>query len=165
MGFGSYQTARSWLHKIRKAIVRPGRELLAECIGVDETLAGGPRPGKRGRRWQSVAGAVSRAAATRPGKTARAAQAGRSGRHLDRSLAGFLAGAMAKPATISTDRACGYANLAAAGYDHESLNLSATWGEASVRLPAINVVFGLAVQARRSATAVWSNNSLSLMDS
>jgi hypothetical protein len=29
MGFGSYQTAWSWLHKIRRAMVRPGRTPLA----------------------------------------------------------------------------------------------------------------------------------------
>jgi hypothetical protein len=37
MGFGSYQTAWSWLHKIRRAMVRPGREPLGERVEVDET--------------------------------------------------------------------------------------------------------------------------------
>ena len=49
MGFGSYQTAWSWLHKIRKAMVRPDRARLADRVEADETLMGGPRPGKRGR--------------------------------------------------------------------------------------------------------------------
>src|SRR6478672_13713676 len=38
MGFGSYQTAWSWLHKIRKAMIRPGRERLTECVEADETI-------------------------------------------------------------------------------------------------------------------------------
>ena len=61
MGFGSYQTAWSWLHKIRKAMVGPdrkplgragrGRRDLSRC-GRDR--AGGPRR----RRQDVVAGAV-----------------------------------------------------------------------------------------------------------
>src|SRR5919202_643647 len=49
LGFGSYQTAWSWLHKIRKAMVRPDRAPLAGRVEADETYVGGPRPGKRGR--------------------------------------------------------------------------------------------------------------------
>src|SRR4051794_27801424 len=49
LGFGSYGTAWSWLHKIRKAMVRPERKPLAEHIEADETYVGGARPGKPGR--------------------------------------------------------------------------------------------------------------------
>src|SRR3954447_710562 len=49
LGFGSYGTAWSWLHKIRKAMVRPDRQPLAGRVEADETYVGGPRPGKRGR--------------------------------------------------------------------------------------------------------------------
>src|SRR3954465_11650429 len=49
LGFGSYGTAWSWLHKIRKAMVRPDRQPLAGRVEADETHVGGPRPGKRGR--------------------------------------------------------------------------------------------------------------------
>ena len=61
MGFGSYQTAWSWLHKIRKAMVRPSRRPLAARVEADETLVGGAKPGKRGRGAAGktvVAGAV-----------------------------------------------------------------------------------------------------------
>ena len=61
-----------------------------------------------------------------------------------RSLEGFLAAAVAKPATIATDGWSGYGGLAAAGYAHEPLNLGASWGDAALRLPAIHLVFGLA---------------------
>ena len=37
MGFGSYQTAWTWLHKIRRAMVRPERERLSKRVEVDET--------------------------------------------------------------------------------------------------------------------------------
>ena len=41
MGFGSYKTAWSWLHKLRAAMVRPNREPLRPFVQVDETLVGG----------------------------------------------------------------------------------------------------------------------------
>jgi hypothetical protein len=44
LGLGSYRTAWNLLHKLRRAMVRPGRERLNGIVEVDE-----PRPGKRGR--------------------------------------------------------------------------------------------------------------------
>jgi len=49
LGFGSYRTAWTWLHKLRIAMVRPGRERLSGTIEVDETYLGGQKSGKRGR--------------------------------------------------------------------------------------------------------------------
>lgn len=147
MGFGSYQTAWSWLHKIRRAMVRPEREPLTTRVEVDETYVGGPKPGQPGR---GAAGKI---------KVAGAIESGRGkakGRRLGRlrlavvpdvsakSLEGFLAGAVARPARVATDGWSGYAGIDAAGYGHEPLNLSATWGDAALRLPAIHLVFGLA---------------------
>ena len=147
MGFGSYQTAWSWLHKIRKAMVRPERKPLAARVEADETLVGGARPGKPGRGAAGktvVAGAVEAA----PGK-------GRK-RRLGRlrlatvpdasaaSLGTFLAGNVAPPAAVTTDGWQGYAGLGEAGYDHEAINLTTGWGDAVLRLPAIHLVFGLA---------------------
>ena len=147
MGFGSYQTAWSWLHKIRRAMVRPDREPLAERVEADETYLGGPRPGTPGR---GAAGKI---------KVAGAVESGRGqtrGRRLGRlrlavvpdvsakSLGGFLAAAVARPATVATDGWSGYGGLAAAGYGHEPLNLAASWGDAALRLPAIHLMFGLA---------------------
>lgn len=41
MGFGSYETAWTWLHKLRAALVRPQREPLGPFVQVDEALVGG----------------------------------------------------------------------------------------------------------------------------
>ena len=49
LGLGSYETAWTWLHKLRRAMVRPGRDRLAGVVEVDETYIGGEKPGKRGR--------------------------------------------------------------------------------------------------------------------
>lgn len=49
LGLGSYQTAWDWLHKLRRAMVRPNRDKLSGLVEVDETFIGGEHPGKRGR--------------------------------------------------------------------------------------------------------------------
>ena len=45
LGLGSYRTAWTWLHKLRRAMVRPGRDRLPGTVEVDETFIGGPKPG------------------------------------------------------------------------------------------------------------------------
>jgi len=47
LGFGSYQTAWAMLHRLRRAMVRPDRELLRGTVEVDEIFLGGPRRGTR----------------------------------------------------------------------------------------------------------------------
>ena len=49
LGLGSYQTSWKMLHKLRGAMIRPGRDFLAGEVEVDETFIGAPKPGKRGR--------------------------------------------------------------------------------------------------------------------
>jgi Zn ribbon nucleic-acid-binding protein len=46
MGFGSYKTAWTWLHKIRAALVTPDRERLSKDVEIDEAFVGGKRAGK-----------------------------------------------------------------------------------------------------------------------
>jgi hypothetical protein len=49
LGLGSYRRAWTWMHKMRVAMVRPGRDRLAGTVELDETYIGGERSGKRGR--------------------------------------------------------------------------------------------------------------------
>ena len=51
MGFGSNETAWYWLHKLRRAMVRQGREKLSGIVEVDEAYIGGKESGtgKQGR--------------------------------------------------------------------------------------------------------------------
>jgi hypothetical protein len=143
LGLGSYQTAWTWLHKIRKAMVRPGRAPLGGRVEADETYLGAAKPGRPGRGAAGkalVAGAVEarrgKARGRRLGRLrlARLPDAGA------KSLKDFLGAAVARPAAVATDGWSGYAGLAAAGYDHEPVSLSTSWGDAVLRLPAIHLV-------------------------
>ena len=147
MGFGSYGTAWAWLHKIRRAMVVPGRKPLSDRVEADETLVGGARPGKPGRGAAGktvVAGAVESRRGQAPGRrlgrlrlqAVRDASAG--------SLVGFLGQNVSSPAQVATDGWAGYRGLEAKGYAHEPIPLARSWGDAALRLPAIHLVFGLA---------------------
>src|SRR3954449_7557907 len=122
LGLGSYQTAWTWLHKLRKAMVRPDRQPLAGRVEADETHVGGPRPGKRGRgaAGKALVGGPGRggggaAARALGGGAAEASRGEARGRRLGRlrlailadasaaSLDAFLAAHVAEPATVGTD--------------------------------------------------------------
>jgi transposase-like protein len=144
LGLGSYQTAWTWLHKLRKAMVRPGRQPLAGRVEADESYVGGPRPGKRGRGAAGktlVAGAVEtdRAGGRRLGRLRLAVVPDASAA----SLEGFLGAAVATPAAVATDGWSGYAGLAVAGYAHEPVDSGASGSDAVLRLPGIHLVFSL----------------------
>jgi hypothetical protein len=49
LGLKSYETAWAWLHKLRRAMVRPGRDRLTGRVEVDECYVGGPEEGLPGR--------------------------------------------------------------------------------------------------------------------
>lgn len=49
INIGTYKTAWTWLHKFRRAMVRPGRDRIKGRVQVDETYIGGVKKGKRGR--------------------------------------------------------------------------------------------------------------------
>jgi Transposase zinc-ribbon domain/ISXO2-like transposase domain len=50
LDIGSYQTAWAMPHRLRSVLVRPGRDLLAGTVEVDETFIGGEEAGLRGGR-------------------------------------------------------------------------------------------------------------------
>ena len=59
MGFGSYETAWTWLHKLRASMVRKEREPLRPFVQVDETLVGEKADPTR-RPWSRSASCTQR---------------------------------------------------------------------------------------------------------
>ena len=55
LGLGSYKTAWTWLHKLRRAMVRPGRDRLSGTVEVDETYWGAEEEGVIGRQTERKA--------------------------------------------------------------------------------------------------------------
>ena len=50
LGLGSHETAWTWQHKLRRAMVLPGRELLAGAVEIDETYEGARHTSVGGRK-------------------------------------------------------------------------------------------------------------------
>jgi transposase-like protein len=118
LGLGSYETAWSWLHKIRRAMVRPGRNRLFGRVEVDETYLGGLEEGVRGRR--TFKKAIVAVAAEQRGKEAIGRI--RMARIHDVSaisLRSFIVQSIEPGSTIITDGWEGYSGLEAHGYSHE----------------------------------------------
>jgi hypothetical protein len=46
--FGSYETAWAWPHKLRRAMIRPDRELLGGTVELDQSYLGGKSAGTQG---------------------------------------------------------------------------------------------------------------------
>ena len=147
MGFASCGTAWAWPHKIRRAMVVTDRKPLGQRVEADETLVGGARPGRPGRSAAGktlVAGAVESGRGKARGRRLGRLRLARLPDASAASLEGFLAANIAKPATVATDGWRGYLGLPTQGCGHEPGNLSASWGDAALRLPAIHLVFSLA---------------------
>lgn len=114
---GSYQTAWAWLHKMRRAMVRPGRDQLRGVVEMDETYVGGEKTGKRGRGALGkaiVAVAVEDKGDEGMGRIRLAVVPDAS----QKSLAAFVASTVEPGATIRTDDWSGYDTLPAVGYPH-----------------------------------------------
>jgi len=57
-GFGSYETAWAWMHKLRRAMVRPDRDLLGgegASVEIDQTFIGGRTQARSGPRYVNKA--------------------------------------------------------------------------------------------------------------
>ena len=126
LSLGSYHTAWKWLHRLRRAMVRTGREKLSGTIEVDETLVGGKGHGKRGRGAENKTLVVI-AVEDRGGKSKKGMGRIRLQCVPDasaESLIGFISNHVEKGSMISTDGWQGYNLVSANGYEHSVVKSS-----------------------------------------
>lgn len=116
LGFGSYRTAWSCLHRLRQAMIRPGREQLSGEVEVDETLVGGYEKGGGGRR-QKKKTLVIIAAEVR-GRGIGRIRLKRIQDATSVSLFSFVTNCVAPKSTVITDGLGAYMGLMSLGYDY-----------------------------------------------
>lgn len=158
LGLGSYETAWTWLHKLRRAMVRPDRDRLRGWIEVDETFIGGLAEGAvGGRQKTNKALVVIAAQADGPGigriRMRMIADASAD------SLHPFVIDCIEPGSTLHTDGWQGYAGLEKEGFERE---ISVTRGrrkDASKLLPRVHRVSALLKRwllgTHQGAVAPW----------
>lgn len=139
----SYQTAWTWLHKLRSAV---GERTITQLVGtveLDETYVGGVEEGNGGRSTAKkfpVGAAVEAPRTTRGfGRTRLVALSDASGESLQ-DLAEVL---VSRSAYVISDGWQGYSRLKDLGFRHRAINIKQSGKKAHVVLPGVHRVASL----------------------
>jgi transposase-like protein len=141
LGLGSYRTAWTWLHKLRRAMVRPGRDRLTGEVEVDETFVGGAETETDGRE-RVIRSMVGVAAEVRGRAIGRIRMAVISDASAD-SLIPFIQSTVTEGSIIRTDGWSGYGPVSRYGYHHHPTSLRATGLPPHVVMPRVHRVASL----------------------
>jgi len=141
LGLGSYNTAWNWLHKLRRAMVRHGRDQLSGAIEVDETYVGGIGTKVRGRgaKRKTIVAIAAEVRGRGPGRIRMAKVPDLSAP----SLRGFVRDNVQKGAELRTDAWSGYNGIEVMGYKHIVINISDSGDPAHVVMPRVHPVASL----------------------
>lgn len=141
LGLGSYRTAWTLLHKLRRAMVRPGRDRLSGQVEVDETYFGAKEEGVHGRETEKKALVV--VAAQEDGKRIGRIRMRRIQDASASSLEPFVEKSIEPGSVVHTDGWEGYSGLEKKGYQHKVTALARRKKSASELLPRVHHVVGL----------------------
>lgn len=141
LGLGSYQTAWAWLHKLRRAMVRPGRDRLTGTVEVDETYLGGLEEGMRGRQMEKKALIV--VAAQEDGWGIGRIRMRRIADASAASLIPFVQDSVEPGSIVHTDGWLGYEPLERTGYRHQITFLRGQKKSPSDLLPRVHRIISL----------------------
>lgn len=141
LGLGSYQTAWAWLHKLRRAMVRPGRDRLCGVVEVDETLVGGVSPHGGGRRLD-VKAVVVIAVECHEGGPGRVRMRRIAHATAD-VLVEFVLDNVEPGSEVRTDAWKGYNEVGRHRFLHSITNLGETHDPAHVAMPEVHRVASL----------------------
>jgi hypothetical protein len=141
LGFGSYNTAWNWLHKLRRAMVRPGRDQLTGEVEVDETYVGGIGTKVRGRgaKRKTIVAIAAEVRGRGPGRIRMAKIPDLSAPSLRR----FVRDNVQRGAELRTDAWSGYNGIEVMGYKHIVTNISDSGDPAHVIMPRVHRVASL----------------------
>ncbi len=138
LGLKSYETAWTWLHKLRRAMVRPGRDLLAGRVEVDECYVGGAEEGLPGRLNLEKTLVVVAVQEDGPGiGRIRLRQIPTAASEY---LLPFIRDSIVPGSTVHTDGWQGYASVESNGYRHEVTVLKGNAKKPSELLPRVHLV-------------------------
>jgi len=139
LGLKTYWTAWTWLHKLRRAMVRPGRDRLAGTVEVDETYWGGEEPGVVGRLTHTKT--LILVAAQQDGNRIGRIRLGRITELTRESVHAFIGQAVEPGSEVITDGLNVYEGLK--GYAHRPIVLKRQAEDASKLLPGVHRVVSL----------------------
>jgi transposase-like protein len=141
LGFASYETAWAWLHKLRRAMVRPGRDLLTGTVELDETMVGGRSKGRPGAGSAKIP--VMVAVEVGPGRKVGRIRLEQATAKNSDQLLDFATRVIAPGSHIRTDGARNLRRLSERGYTHEYTVMLASAEPAHEHLPGVHIVASL----------------------
>ncbi|WP_407929093.1 IS1595 family transposase [Desulfomarina profundi] len=141
MGFKRYETAWTWLHKLRHAMIRPGRDRLIGAVEVDETFIGGAENDTKGRETETKT-LVAIGVELEEKKLGRIRFKVIPDASAD-SLIPFIKENITPGSCVITDGWLGYAPLRKENYQHVVHNISQSDESASTLLPHVHLVVSL----------------------
>jgi transposase-like protein len=141
LGLKRYETAWTMLHRLRRAMVRPGRELLSGRVEVDECYVGGPEEDLPGRLNLDKTLIVVAVQEDGPGigqiRMRQIPDASSA------SLIPFIEDSVAPGSVVHTDGWLGYSPLKGKSFSHQITYLKGKPEAASELLPRVHLVISL----------------------
>lgn len=141
LGLTRYETTWMMLHKLRRAMVRPDRDLLTGSVEIDETYVGGTEEQVRGRETHKKSIVVI--AVEERGQGMGRVRLGRVPDASAASLVPFIKEVVEPGDEVHTDGWRGYWPLAQTDYKHVQTKLATSGDPAHVAMPRVHRVASL----------------------
>jgi transposase-like protein len=141
LGLKSYKTAWTMLHKLRHAMVRPGRDRLQGRVEVDDAFVGGEEEGVHGRQTESKA--MIAVAVEEDGDGIGRIRIRRIPDASAESLMPFIEDSVEPGSVVHTDGWLGYQPLEGRGYRHKITILKGNSKTASELMPCVHLAVAL----------------------
>ena len=152
LGLGSYQTAWTMLHRLRRAMIRPGRERLSGVVEVDECFVGhtprqkrpAKKKGKRAVKQQDSSNAIIAVAVEiKLTKGFGRIRLGRIAAPTQVALMPFIKGTIEPGSIVHTDGSAAYRSLSKNGYRRMRTVMYGNEKPAHISMPGVHRVASL----------------------